>query len=241
MHDNQPQKEMHVQPIMMPISTVNNVSYSTATFRKMLITWSSLHRGAFRDNKQCAIQHARSSQAGNYSSSDQHARRVRHSTNQGTDLKEDEEAEKCPLSTIVRELSIHRTSNPTYFGHELHIYLSCERLEDRTAYMLVSRLLMVPIGLQGPVHVPSELICSSVPSNVIQRIEIIGDARNGRDDNGSIEKHEKDHESHGGQDGEKLEAVSPLGLRGWDLDQRPVSGGQRVAIVGGLFRTAERT
>ena len=41
---------------------------------------------------------------------------------------------------------------------------------------------------------------------------MIGDARNSCDDNGPIEKHEKTNESHGGQDVEKLEPVSPFGL-----------------------------
>ena len=62
-------------------------------FRRALgHTWSPLHGGAFRDNKQGTIQDAGSSQACNYSSPYQHTGRVGNPTNQGTDFKDEEEA-----------------------------------------------------------------------------------------------------------------------------------------------------
>lgn len=126
-----------------------------------------------------------------------------------------------PISKMMKKVrNVHYIQQPVsresrnggkvaYFGLELHIYLSGKWLKDCAASQSVSRTGFVP---KARIHVPAQLICRSVPSNVGQGIEFIGDARDSCDDNGPIEKHEKGNESHGDQDGEQLEAVSPLGL-----------------------------
>lgn len=104
----------------MPIRAVTNVSYSTAQVQESLgHTWPPLHRRAFRDDKHSTIQDARSSQACNYSSSDQHLRGVRKPANQGTEFKEDKEAQKCPLDSKISEQRIKRGEQHGDLGFDL--------------------------------------------------------------------------------------------------------------------------